>query len=220
MESVIKFETPHTALIIGPTSSGKSTFIFKAITNANGIFKIPPKRIYYCYGVYQPLFDDIKRCVDNIEFVEGIPSTELLQTWATDEPDCKLLIMDDLLQQGSKSKDVVDIYCKYSHHYNYIAWFVTQNVFSASKEFRTISLNAHYLVLFKNQRDEQQIHTLGRQIFPAQLKYFMDAYRKATSEKYNFLLIDLSPHSDPQYKLRTHIFPEQLMIVYRPERTT
>ena len=125
--------------------------------------------------------------------------------------------MDDLLQKGSKSSDVVDIYCQISHHYNYIAWFVTQNVFSPGKEFRTISLNTHYFLLFNMPRDLQQVSVLARQIFPGQGKYFMSAFRKATNEKYNYLLVDISPHSDPKYKLRTHILPGQLTIVYSPE---
>ncbi len=66
-------------------------------------------------------------------------------------------------------------------------------------------------------RDELQIQTLGRQMFPGKLKYFMDAYRRATEKKYNPLLIDISPHSNPKYKLRTGILPGQLLVVFLPE---
>lgn len=31
------------------------------------------------------------------------------------------------------------------------------------------------------------------------------------AEKYGYLLVDLSPHSDPKYKLRTHVLPNQLI---------
>ena len=55
-------------------------------------------------------------------------------------------------------------------------------------------------------------------MFPGESKYFMDAYKKATSRKYSYLLIDINPHSNPLYKLRTDIFPDQTMIVFRPEK--
>lgn len=80
MESAIKLETPSTAMLAGPSGSGKTTFIFKAIKHANGLFTQPPKRIFYCYGVYQPLFDRMKECLQNIEFVEDIPSRQSLES--------------------------------------------------------------------------------------------------------------------------------------------
>lgn len=39
----------------------------------------------------------------------------------------------------------------------------------------------------------------------------MESYRKATSEKYNPLIVDLSPHSNPLYKIRMHILPDQFI---------
>ena len=97
---------------------------------------------------------------------------------------------------------------------------VSQNAFSPGREFRTVNLNTHYFILFKNRRDELQVQRLGRQIFPRQLNYFMEAYRKATEKQYEYLLVDLSPHSDPKYKLRTHTLPYQSMIVYAPDKET
>ena len=218
MESLIQFETPSTCVVIGSTGSGKTTYVKEVIKQAGGMFKKAPKRIIYCYSVWQPLFTTMKETIDTIQFHEGLPTRGELDQWHMEEPDQKLLILDDLMQKGAKSDDVVDIFCQYSHHLNFTVWFICQNAFNATKQFRTISLNAHYFILFKNQRDEMQVQTLGRQIFPGQVSYFMSAYRKATEEKYNPLVIDLSPHSDPQYKLRTHIFPGQLPIIYRPER--
>lgn len=70
-------------------------------------------------------------------------------------------------------------------------------------------------------RDQLQIRTLGRQIFPGQYPYFTDAYHKAAASKYAYLVIDLSPHaSDPSYKLRTNILPGQLPTVYLPANKT
>ncbi len=41
MESVIKFESPCTCIIAGPTGSGKTTFLYDLLTNAEQMFMKP-----------------------------------------------------------------------------------------------------------------------------------------------------------------------------------
>jgi hypothetical protein len=43
---------------------------------------------------------------------------------------------------------------------------ITQNVFNRNKYYRTINLNTHYMVLFKNPRDMSQIMALAHQMYP------------------------------------------------------
>lgn len=159
----------------------------------------------------------MKKVIPHISFFDGLPTKADPESWHMNEPREKVLVIDDMMTESAKSKDVVDIYCKYAHHFKLFCFLICQNAFCPGREFRTISLNTHFFFLFRNNRDELQIQTLGRQIFPGQTKFFIDAYRKATSEKYRYLLVDLSPHSDPQYKLRTNILPGQLTTVYQHE---
>ena len=51
-----------------------------------------------------------------------------------------------------------------SHHKNVSVILVTQNLFHPNKHFRTASLNAQYMIIFKNPRDSLQIKYLGRSI--------------------------------------------------------
>ena len=139
------------------------------------------------------------------------------ESWAAVEPGHKVLVLDDLMQRAVKDPDIADLFCQFSHHLNFSTIFVAQNLFADG--MRCLSLNTHYFILLKNSRGVLQVQTLGKQILPGQLPYFMDAYRKATEPKYEYLLIDLSPHTDPKYKLRTNILPDQLTIVYLPEHT-
>ena len=46
---------------------------------------------------------------------------------------------------------------------------------------RNISLNAHYIVLFKSPRGRQQISILARQVNLGRVQEFMKSYKKATS---------------------------------------
>jgi hypothetical protein len=216
MGSVVKIESPSTCIVAGPSSYGKTGFVY-VLKQANGVFKDPPDAVYYCYNVNQTLFEEMKLTVPNIEFYEGLPNPEILRTWNIQQPGHKILILDDLVQHASKSADIVDVFCQYSHHLNFTCWLLTQNVFNDGKKFRTISLNSHYFVMFNLARDQLQVQTLGRQLFPQNVKFFMDAYRKAIGQKkYSYLFIDISPHSNPLYKLRTNILPNQLMTVFVP----
>jgi len=177
------------------------------------MFTAPVKTIYFSYGVDQPLYEEIRQALPHVKF---LPSKQELESWFMEVPSHKLLVLEDLLIESSTNVEILNLYTKYAHHYNFFCILVSQNAFSPGKVFRTISLNTHYFILFKNRRDELQIQTLGRQIFPRQLNYFMDAYRKATEAKYSYLLVDVSPHSDPKYKLRTKILLGQSMIVFAP----
>ena len=51
---------------------------------------------------------------------------------------------------------------------SYRVIYIVQNLFHQGKGSHSISLSSHYLVFFKNPRDELQIFTLAKQIYPGQ----------------------------------------------------
>ena len=79
-----------------------------------------------------------------------------------------------------------------------------------------MSLNAHYMVLFKNPRDVSQFANLARQMYPKSSQLAVEAYRDATWEPYSYLLVDLRPEQDEELRLRTNIFPGETHYVYVP----
>jgi len=91
---------------------------------------------------------------------------------------------------------VANVFTKISHHRNVSIVYLTQNLFDKNKYARTISLNAHYLVLFKNPRDATQFATLARQMYLNASKFAIEAYKDATSAPCGHLLIDLKPDQD------------------------
>jgi hypothetical protein len=115
----------------------------------------PPHRILYCYGEYQTSFDAFR---EKVEFVEGLPSPERF-----DGRLHTLLVLDDLMAEADEL--VANIFNKISHHRNVSVFFMTQNLFHKNKHMRTMSLNAHYLIPFKNVRDVTQFATLARQMY-------------------------------------------------------
>jgi len=98
---------------------------------------------------------------------------------------------------------VADIFTKISHHRNISILHLTQNLFDKNKYARTISLNAHYLVLFKNPRDVGQFSILARQMYPSSWNFAEEAYRDATERPFGYLFVDLKPDQDERCRLRT-----------------
>ena len=112
---------------------------------------------------------------------------------------------------------VSQIFTRVSHHKSLSVVFLTQNLFYGSKQNRTISLNAHYLILFKNARDATQISHLAAQMYPGKSKYMIESYRDATAAPFSYLLVDLKPDTDDKVRLRSNIFPGETTYAYVPK---
>jgi hypothetical protein len=199
----VTFSHPFTGILAGPTGCGKTHFIFRFIREVKHLMTPPPERIVYCYGEYQSIFANHPQ----VEFHEGLPS---ISDFNGDKR--VLLIIDDLMNESGT--DVSKIFTKGSHHRNVSVFFLTQNLFFKSKDSRTMSLNTHYIVAFKNPRDVLQITTLAKQMYPGNTKFMVEAFRDATSKPFGYLLIDLKPQTDDQIRLRTNIFPGEVNYVY------
>ena len=193
---------PFTMIVAGPSGSGKTVYTRKLVQNTS-LIEPPPQRIVWCYGAYQKFFNDLK----NVEFHDGLPDLN-----SFDGVQRTLLIIDDLMQETDDR--VSQIFTRESHHKNISAVYLTQNIFHKSKQNRTMSLNAHYLVLFKNVRDATQISHLAAQMYPGKSKFLIDAYRDATSAPFTYLFIDLKPDTDDKIRVRSNIFPDQTTYVY------
>ena len=183
----VSLKSPFTCVVNGPTGCGKTVFVRKLL-ESDLIFP-RPRKVIWCYSEWQSAYEEI-----DAKFVEGLT-----------EEDYDLIIIDDLMDE------VVDLFTKKSHHHNTSVVFVVQNIFE--KGLRTISLNAHYLVLFKNLRDSTQITYLGRQM--GNSKAVTAAYKDATSNPYGYLFVDMKQDTLETIRLRTGLFEQ--MYVYVPK---
>ena len=96
---------------------------------------------------------------------------------------------------------VANLFTKISHHRAVSVIYITQNVFHKGKQSRTISLNAHYMTLFKSPRDAGQIGVLGRQLYPENSKFLVAAFKDATSTSHSYLLLDLRPETQEGFRV-------------------
>ena len=192
-----RLKHPFTCVVAGPSSFGKTQFVFRLIRHADRLVDPPPEKIVYCYGEFQPSFLEFSQ----VEFHEGLPDVG-----SFDGQSRVLLIIDDLMNEADQN--VCNLFTKLSHHRNVSVVFVTQNLFHRNRHVRTMNLNTHYVVLFKNPRDAGQVAIMARQMYPRKSNFVVEAFRDATREPYGYLLIDLKPETDDRYRFRTNIFPD------------
>jgi hypothetical protein len=206
----LPFKHPFTGICAGPTGSGKSELMKQIVLNAQNLVDPPPQRIVWYYAEYQPKLNaDLQS--SGVEFREGCPN---MSEFGGGERT--LVIIDDLMAECGK--EITSLFVKGSHHRNLSVWFLMQNFFHQAKEIRTITLNAQYILLFKNPRDRQQIRVLARQMFDRDAAALEDAFSTATSEPHGYLLLDLKQDTPDHLRLRSKIIPGEAMEVYASKK--
>ena len=205
------FRTPSSILIAGPSGSGKTHFVTRLLQRPHAYFKNGPINVHYAYGAWQEGFRPLQR--QNVHFHEGIPTKEDLETWFRPTKG-GILVLDDLMEEGGNDKRVLDLFTKDSHHRNITVLYLCQDLFPPGKYAKTISRNAHYIIAFKNPRDQTGIQVLMRQSFANLWRPALEVYNKATSRPFGYLMLDLHPASDDTYRLWTN-----LLIDEGPNRT-
>ena len=176
----IKFLANHNTIIFGQTQAGKTHFILNVIRMK--LVEPFPSKVYYMYNVHQPFMDS----TPDITFIKG------LDFKSVDTTTSSLLVIDDLIL--STNKDVAEMFILGSHHHSISLFYLTQNLFPNCNLFRLMSANAHYFVIFQNQRNFRQVMTLARQVFVGQdVKRITEAYKRAGEKPRGFIVLSFSP---------------------------
>ena len=191
---------PFNMLIAGPSGSGKTEFVKRLIEHKDHLIDRPPQRIVWCYKEWQSAYSLLQESQgDSMVFVEGIPTED--DGIVSDPSQTHLVIFDDML--GEDEEEIKLWFTRKGHHRNASVIYITQNLFQQSKAHRTISLNAHYVVLFKSPRDKSQVQVLAKQLGTPWLTH---AYDDATQTPHAYLLVDLKPTTPDYLRFRTHLF--------------
>ena len=199
----ITFKHPFSMVASGPSGSGKSVWTKKLLLSS--LIQPSPERIIWCYGQWQPLYDNIRKRIPRIEFVNGKPD-HLNDQHYINVGKRNLLVFDDLMTEAKCDQRNADLFTKGSHHRNISVVYLTQNLFPEGKACRDIILNTQYMVLFNNPIDRQQVSTLSRRIYPSTSGVFIKRFERATTYPYGHLVIDLKSDTPEKDRLHTEIF--------------
>ena len=180
-------------------------FTTRLLLDNPDLFRTPTDTIRYCYGSWQHGFELLKQC--GVQFHEGVPDRSLLPKWF---PEGGILILDDLMNEGGNGKNVLDLFTKDSHHQKITVIYLCQDLFPTGKFAKTISRNAHYVVAFKNPRDQLGFKNLIQQAFPTQFREVMEAFRKLTNERpFAYMCLDLHPASRDDQRILSHLLKDE-----------
>lgn len=198
-----RLKHPFTCMLSGPSGCGKSTLIQQILGHRDILIDPPVERVVWYYSTWQPLYDTIL----DVEFVEGLPDLNSL-----DKKTRNLIVIDDLMEETDGN--VAKIFTKFSHHCNTSCFYLVQALFNKNKQHRVISLNCHYMILFKNPRDRSEIVNLGKQMYPGHTKFMHSVFEDATCKPHGYLFVDLKQETPEHLRLRTEIVPGQTQYVY------
>lgn len=77
-------------------------------------------------------------------------------------------MINDLMNSACESNETEKAFAKYVYHRN----LSVQKFFCQGKKSCTVTLNTKYMVLLENPRDNLQVVSLARQMYPTRPCYF------------------------------------------------
>jgi len=204
----VKFPAGCPMMVAGPTGCGKTSWVQKLLSSKQN-FTQPVRSVLYCYGVYQPRYNEMARTIPNVTFYKGLPNKQTIDELKN--PNfLDVLVLDDLMEYILDNIQAQTLFTKYCHHYNVTTIFITQNVLAQGRCARNISLNTLMLVMFQNHRDRNQALTMAKQQSPRNPDLFLQAFEDATRIPFGYLVIDCTPECHNSKRWRTHIFKDNI----------
>ena len=214
-ERAFRFHTPFSILVVGPSECGKTVFTEKLLLDDAELSDNASTPVHYCYEAWQDRFQTMKD--RGVQFHEGIPDHSKLVQWFPHSGG-GILVLDDLMDEGSNDKRVLDLFTKHSRHQNVTVLYLCQDMFPMGKYAKSISRNAHYIVAFKNPRDQLGVRNVLLQSFPTTWKESLDTFHRATTRPYGYLVLDLHPASSDDQRLLSHLLKDEGWTRYYQKR--
>ena len=200
-----RFHTPSSILVVGPSGCGKTVFTEKLLLDNQDLFETPPTQVHYCYVGMTRSISIHARSWRGVSRRHSRSSS----FGAMVSQGQGVLVLDDLMDEGSHDKRVLDLFTKHSHHQNVTVLYLCQDMFPVGKYAKSISRNAHYIVAFKNPRDQLGVRNVLLQSFPTTWKDHLETFHHATTRPYGYLMLDLHPASPNQQRLLSHLLKDE-----------
>ena len=82
---VFPFLPCSSTCVTGQRGSGKTRFVFQLLKTVKDMYvEDPPNEIMYCFGIHQPLFEEMEKTIPSITFHQGLLSPEVIDEFTAD----------------------------------------------------------------------------------------------------------------------------------------
>lgn len=196
--------------VVGPSGSGKTLFVCKLLQNSD-LFQSRFNKIYWHKGSDNESGVTHKEfCKLKLKIINGFD-----KNWSKRLKHNDVIIIDDLFQEANHEAEFNNLFTKIARHVGVTVIFITQNLFHSGNNHRTRNLNVHYLVIFKNPRDQTVVSFIARQAFPSNHSFLVDSFQDATLIPHGYLFIDFTQDCPDDLRVRTDIFNKKGITVYK-----
>ena len=229
---------PFFMLMVGPSQTGKTTWIFNFIKHFSFINHGHTLRNVF---LHMAEFDNSTEFVgaENVEFysikssmkedelkidAEIIKAVEdfkrKTESMKKSKKEHDMIVMDDMMMAvGTRKKMmqyVEELVTRKCHHENINYIFVVQDLMFSSSKFRVLFSNANYIVLFPNKSDSRNAkHILrSRGYNGKEITQILKEAFDADENSHPYLLLDSTVKVVENLRIRQGIFPGENLYVY------
>ena len=199
---MFKLKTPLRLMICGASDCGKSQLLARMILEPT-VFDQPFEKIFYCARDLNS-FPKQLRGKDGITFHQGLPTEEIVENR---DRHRILIVLDDLLKSAFSS-DVVGELFSNGRHRDISTAIISQSIFPQYSNARLISLNANYIIVFKQIRDASSITHFAKQVYPKNVRQFRNMFINNVGRAYSYLICDFTQDCPDAFRFRQDIFSE------------
>ena len=199
---MIKFIANSNIIVSGATSSGKTSAILRIFKER--LIEPFPENIYYLYGAFQSFMTTWNSDKSNphIEFIEGLKLDCIDEFMGS-----KALVINDL--SLTQNKELTNHFLRGSHHKQCTTFYINHSIFMNDGNYRILSNNAHYFMIFKNRRNQSQVTRLASQVFKGEeSKRITDAYKYSCLQPFSFMLLCFHPKIHDDYTVIGDFFSD------------
>lgn len=215
------FHHPFTSIVCGPTQSGKSTFVQQWMINHKDYVNVEFDYIYIFMGTDEkdnPTLTSLKNFFpDKVSIFKcDAEMCKELETFVKNIMERKAkakqngcIIFDDLMKELSNCEIILDIFTKYSSHWNVSVIFITQNVFYKGKNSSqnvTLYRNTHILILFKSFLDTTTLRNIASRISSTSNSKNLNKMLREIIERHRYVVIRGDMNTHPLLRYTTGYF--------------
>ena len=233
--------SPFFMLVIGPSQTGKTTWILDFVRHFSFINPGHALRnVLFLHMAEFANYDDLdNEKFKNVSF-HSIKSSmsnneikaddEIIKTInefkakisksENDENEHNLIIMDDMMMAvGARKKMmhyVEELVTRKCHHENINYIFVVQDLMFSSSKFRMLFSNANYIVLFPNKSDNRNAkHVLRSRGYNAkEINEILQLAFEEGDKTHPYLILDSTVDVFENVRIRQGIFPKENLYVF------